>query len=151
VGVALLDSSALIGYLDADDDLHADAVETIEGLVRGGFSLAISAVSWAELLNGVRQGHHDERVVRGFVSDLGVSILPVDTAVAERAAVLQAQYASSGTRRERRRLRTPDALILATAAVSDDIEVVVCGDAKWSSVRGLGAEIGPLVSGSSPG
>jgi hypothetical protein len=54
---------------------------------------------------------------------------------------LQAQYAGSGARRERRRLRTPDTLILATAAVSDDIDAVVCGDAKWSNVRAIGAEI----------
>jgi predicted nucleic acid-binding protein len=107
VGVALLDSSALIGYLDADDDLHASAVEAVEGLLRGGSTLAISAVSWAELLNGVHQGHHDQHIVRGFVDDSGVSILPVDAAVAERAAALQAQHAASSARRDRRRLRPP--------------------------------------------
>jgi hypothetical protein len=36
---------------------------------------------WAELLNGVHQGRHGERIVRDFVNDLGVSILPVDAAV----------------------------------------------------------------------
>ena len=143
MGVALLDSSALIGYLDADDDLHASAVRAIEELVRGGSTLAICAVSWAELLNGIHQGHHDERIVRGFVADFGVAILPVDVAVAERAAELQAQHAGSGARRERRRLRTPDALILA-AAVSDGIESVVCGDAKWPGVRGIDAKVSLL-------
>ena len=144
MGVALLDSSALIGYLDADDDLHASAAQAVEVLVRKGSTLAVSAVSWAEILNGVHQGHHDERIVRGFVADFGVAILPVDIAVAERAAALQAQYPGSGARRERRRLRTPDALILATAAVSDGIESVVCGDAKWPGVRGIDAEVSLL-------
>jgi predicted nucleic acid-binding protein len=141
VGVALLDSSALIGYLDVDDALHAAAVQVVEELLRNGSSLAISAVSWAELLNGAHQGHHDEHTVRGFVEALGMSIMPVDAAVAERAASLQARHAATGTKRGRPRLRTPDALILATAAVADEIDAVVCGDAKWTTVSGIGVQV----------
>jgi hypothetical protein len=38
--------------------------------------------------------------------------------------------AASSTRRERRRLRAPDALIVAAGAVSDEIDSIVCGDEK---------------------
>ncbi len=144
MAVALLDSSALIAFLDGDDALHPSAVTVIEELLRAGTRLAISAVTWAEVLNGAYQGHHDERIVRGFVADLGVSILPVDAEVAEHAAFLQSRYAASGSRRETPRLRTPDALILATASLLDTVQTVVCGDGKWRNVPGIAVEIALL-------
>jgi predicted nucleic acid-binding protein len=137
VGVALLDSSAVVAYLYADDALHVDAVDAIEGAMRGGASLAISAVTWAELLNGADIGHQEQEVVRGFIGEFGITILAVDAVVAEQAAALQGAYARTGRGRDRPRLRTPDALILATAATRDDIDAVICGDAKWPKVPGV--------------
>lgn len=144
MGVALLDSSALIAFLDADDALHAAAASVIAALLRDGSRLAISAVTWAEMLNGAHRGHHDERIVRGFVADLAVSILPVDAAVAERAALLQARYAEIGAKRDAPRLRTPDVLILGTASLAPDVDAVVCGDAKWLNVPGVDVAIALL-------
>ncbi len=138
--VALLDSSAFAGYLDRSDALHVDAVDAVEGLLRSGSSLAISAVSWAEMLNGALQGHHDVEDVRGFVRDFGVAIVPVDTDVAETAAALQAAYARTGRRGDTPKLRTPDALILATATVFAEIDTVV-GDKKWPNVPDVDAGI----------
>ena len=140
MGVALLDSSAVIGYLDRSDLLHADAVATIERTVKGGRGLAVSAISWTELLYGAGLGHRDETVVREFVDDFGVRILAADARVAERAAEIQ----RSG------RLRTPDALILAAADVDQDVDLVICGDAKWRGVRGLQARIRLIHSTSQP-
>jgi predicted nucleic acid-binding protein len=94
-----------------------------------------------ELLNGAHQGHHDEQIVRGIVADLGISILAIDAAVAERAAFLQAQHARSAGKRDPPRLRTPDALILATASLSEQVDTVVCGDVTWRNVAGLSVEI----------
>jgi len=141
VGVALLDSSAVIAYLSGDDALHRDAVPAIERAVVDGATLAISAVTWSELLHGAHRGHGDEETFRGFVTEFGVAILAVDVHVAERSAALQSAYASTGSRRPAPKLRTPDALILATANRYDDIDTVICGDAKWPSVRGVNAEI----------
>lgn len=141
MGVALLDSSAFAGYLDRTDALHADAVDVIEGLLRGGSSLAISAVTWAEILNGAHQDHHDEEQVRGFVRDFGVAILVVDAEVADTAAALQAGYARTGTRRNRPKLRTPDALILATATLYGDVDTVVAGDSQWTNVPDVEADV----------
>lgn len=139
--VALLDSSAYVAFLDRDDALHPGAAAEVERLLRAGSPLAVCSVTWAEMLNGAYQGRHDEGTVRGFATDLNVEILPVDAAVAEQAARLQADYAATARKAERPRLRTPDALILATAVVQPRIDVVVCGDAQWPKVPGLGLEI----------
>jgi predicted nucleic acid-binding protein len=65
MGVALLDSNVVIGFLDADDPLHQAA----DGAVRAAASehvFAVSVVTVAELLTGAKLGHHDERTVRRF-------------------------------------------------------------------------------------
>jgi hypothetical protein len=79
--------------------------------------------------------------VRGIVADLGISILAIDAAVAERAAFLQAQHARSASKRDTPRLRTPDALILTTASLSEQVDTVVCGDVKWLNVAGLSVDV----------
>ncbi|MCW3005081.1 MAG: PilT protein domain protein [Conexibacter sp.] len=135
MGVALLDTSAVIAYLYGDDGLHPGATIAIEEAVAEGTTLAISAITWAELLNGP-----DQEVVRDFVRDVGITILPVDGRVAERAAALQAGYAKRGRRHDRPRLRLPDALILATANAYD-IDVVIGGDAQWPKVPGVAATV----------
>ena len=134
MAVALLDSSAVVAYLIEGDTLHGAAVSAIESRLEAGTSLAISAVTWSELLHGARLGYLPEDVVRGFQHDFGVEVLPIDMRIAEQAADHQAAYASAGKRRERPRLRTPDALILATATVHADCETVICGDEKWQRV-----------------
>lgn len=138
MGLTLLDSSVLIAFLDRDDTLHDDAAEAIESALRSGSGLAISAVSWAEILNGAMQGHHDEAALREFLGDVGVEILPVTTAIAEQAAHLQAGYAKRGPgKRSKPRLRTPDALILATGEVFDEVDRVLTGEPKWAKVPGV--------------
>jgi predicted nucleic acid-binding protein len=142
MGLTLLDSSVLIAYLDQDDRLHEAAAEKVESSLRSGSGLAISAVSWAEILNGAKQGHHDEAAIREFVADFGIEILPVTTRVAERAAQLQAGYAAGAARkRDKPRLRTPDALILATGDVSGEVEHILAGEPKWTKVPGVTAAV----------
>jgi predicted nucleic acid-binding protein len=141
VGIALLDSSAVIAYLYSDDRLHDDAVDAIETAVRAGSALAISAVSWAQLLNGADIGHREQKVLRAFVVEMGVDVHTVDADVAERAADLQGAYARTGRGRDRPRRLTPDALILAGAVVHPDVDTIICGDAKWPKVPGITARI----------
>jgi hypothetical protein len=65
-------------------------------------------------------------------------ILSVDEEVAERAAELQRDYRAAGGRRDReRRLRTPDALILATSDVEAEGREEIGGHEKWPRVPGL--------------
>jgi predicted nucleic acid-binding protein len=132
VGVALLDSSAVVAFLDADDTLHPAADRAVRDVARE-HALAVSAVTFAEVLTGAKLGHHDETVVRRFLTEVVGARLPVDDEVAERAAELRAAE---------RALRMPDALILATADLHAD--AVLTGDARWPAVGGLGCVVTAL-------
>ena len=127
----VLDSTAIVGFLDHEDALHDAADARVRQLLPAEALLA-SVISLAELLTGAARGHHSHAVVRGFFDEVLSAILPVDVGVAERAAEL---------RGDRDSLRMPDALILATADLHPDAGLVVCGDAAWRQVRGLACEV----------
>jgi hypothetical protein len=127
----VLDSDAVVAFLDRTDGLHDAADEAIRDLL-GKDRLLASAVTYAEVLTGARLGRHDEKQVRGFFADLISSILPVDAEVADQAANLRAR---------RKSLRMPDALILATAEVQPEVDLVLTGDREASRVRGLTCKV----------
>ena len=123
MGVVLLDSSAVVGFLQPDDALHDAAYTAIGRAVRAGDYLAISAVTWTEILTGAVLGHREEATVRGFVADFGIEIFPVDAIVAESAARIRGRHVErTGDGRRRSTVAPPDALILATAHVHPDVE-----------------------------
>ena len=80
----VLDSDAVVAFLDRDDALHAPADAAIRDLAREQ-RLLVSVVTYAEVLTGARLGHHDEGQVRGFFSRLISEVLPVETLVADKA------------------------------------------------------------------
>jgi predicted nucleic acid-binding protein len=127
----VLDSGVAVGFLDRDDALHDAAVAAIRDLVREQRLLA-SVVTYAEVLTGARLGHHDEGRVAGFFTALMSAVLPVDVAVADRAADLRAGFKA---------LRMPDALILATADLEEDVELIVTGDKQMAKVSGVGCKV----------
>jgi predicted nucleic acid-binding protein len=127
----VLDSDAVVGFLDREDALHRVADAAVRDLVREQ-RLLVSVVTYAEVLTGARLGHHDECQVRGFFAQLISEVLPVDMAVADKAAEFRSRLKA---------LRMPDALILATAETNPDIDLIVTGDAQASKVRGLGCAI----------
>jgi predicted nucleic acid-binding protein len=129
--VILLDTTVIVGFLDRDDALHDVAVASLRA-AGAQSAFAASAVSYAEVMTGVALGHHPEEAVSGFFADLIRELLPVDRAVAARAGAL---------RGVRRSLRMPDALILATADLSEQVDTVVCADRDWSKVEGLRCRI----------
>jgi predicted nucleic acid-binding protein len=135
MGVALLDSNTVIGFLDADDLLH----EAADAAVRAAATehvFAVSVVTVAELLTGAKLGHHDERTVRGFFAQTVSKRLPLDEPAAERAAEIRAIHKA---------LKMPDALILATADLNAD--VVLTGDEQWLKTSGLTCELRYIASG----
>lgn len=132
----VLDSDAVVGFLDGADALHEAADAAIRDLARGQ-RLLVSAVTYAEVLTGARLGHHDEDRVAGFFDELISDVLPVDAVVADKAAALRAGSKS---------LRMPDALILATAEIDPDVELVVTGDVKITKVPDLSCQV-RLLSG----
>lgn len=127
MALALLDSAAIVALLDSSDRLHRASEEKLRDL-GAGHKLISSVVVFAEVMTGVARGHHEEEVVRRFFQRAVTQLLPVDLAVAERGAQLRGQ---------RRSLRLPDALILATADQHPDTELIVTADAAWADVPGL--------------
>jgi predicted nucleic acid-binding protein len=123
----VLDSDAVIGFLDRDDALHNAADAVIRDLVREQ-RLLVSAVTYAEVLTGARLGHHDESQVRGFFAQLISEVLPVDMTVADKAAEFRSRH---------KPLRMPDALILAAAETNPNVDLIVTGDVQAPKIPGL--------------
>jgi predicted nucleic acid-binding protein len=136
----VLDSDAVVGFLDSGDSLHHAADAVIRELVREQ-PLVTSAVTYAEVLTGARLGHHDEDDAKGFFSQLISDVLPVDTEIADVAAALRARH---------RALRMPDALILATASTNPDVGLVLSGDAQAVKVDGLNCQVRRLSPAALP-
>lgn len=107
MGPVILDSSVMIAWLNPDDAHHARATQRLTELSAAGHRFAVSAVGYSELMSNKRA---DRRAaIREVVDALGAdAVIPVDREIAERAGELRARRPS---------LRTPDALIAATAAV----------------------------------
>jgi predicted nucleic acid-binding protein len=137
----LLDSTVIVGFLDADDALHEVTVARFKEIV-GSHRLVASVISYAEVMTGVSLGHHPKERVDGFFDTFLKDLLPVDRTVAARAAKL---------RGKRRSLPMPDALILATADLQPEIETVLCADAGWPKVKGLSCQIDLLKVGAARG
>jgi predicted nucleic acid-binding protein len=124
VGVALLDTSIVIGALNRDDALHEAASEAVR-VERDRHTLAISALTYAEVLVGpLRVGGRAVEVVDRFAAQL--RIVDLSPAVARLAAELRAN----------RGLRLPDAVIVATG-MRFDADVILTADARWKGIEGV--------------
>ena len=131
----VLDSSAVIGFLDPGDAHHAEADAKVRELLRAGDPLIASVVTFAEVLTGAKRRRDPEAPVRGFFHDLIRELVDVDLETAERASELRGHHAS---------LRMPDALILAMADLRQDVERLVGGDRDWARITGLSFELSVL-------
>ena len=136
MGLILLDSTVIVGFLDADDVLHEASVARFKEIV-GSHPLVSSVISYAEVMTGVALGHHPGRSVEGFFDAFVGDLLPVEKSVAARASEL---------RGARRSLPMPDALILATADLHPEVETVLCADGAWPKVKGLSCQVELLRS-----
>lgn len=133
----LLDSTVIVGFLDADDALHEVSVTKLRELA-GVQQLAASVISYAEVMTGAVLGHHSEERVSGFFDALMRELIPVDRDIAARASKI---------RGSRRSLSMPDALILATADLHSEIDTVLCADREWSKIAGLDCRVVLLKAG----
>lgn len=130
MGLGLLDSGVIVGFLDADDAFHRSSRAAIASARGVGHGFIASAVTYTEMLTGVALGHHDPAIVRGFFRDVIAEIIPVDVDVAERAAQLRGSHKS---------LKTPDALTLATGELYADL--VLISDDQWQRIEGVWVEL----------
>jgi predicted nucleic acid-binding protein len=131
----VLDSDAVVGFIDAADALHDAADKAIRDLA-GKQSFVVSVVTYAEVVTGARIGHHDLDVAAGFFADVISRIVPVGIDIADRASELRA-----GTRS----LRMPDALIVATAELDSEVDSLLTGDRAVGKLRGLGCDVQLLL------
>jgi predicted nucleic acid-binding protein len=123
----VLDSDAVVGFIDSADELHESADAAIRALAAAQ-RLVVSVVTYAEVVTGARIGHHDLDAVTGFFTDVISRIVPVDAEIADRASELRA---------ETRSLRMPDALIVATAELDPEVATLLTGDRAVGKLRGL--------------
>lgn len=122
MGLALLDTSVVIGALNRDDALHQAASQAIR-VERDRHALAISALSHAEILVGpLRAGGRAMEVVERFAAQ--VRIVELSPAIARLAAELRAT----------RGLKLPDAVIVATG-LRLEADVIVTADARWKGIE----------------
>ena len=127
----VLDSDAVVGFLDRSDALHESADAAIRDVVSRQ-PLAVSVITYAEVLTGAKLGHHDEDLVTGFLTEVVSHIIPVDVEIADRAAELRAAERS---------LRMPDALIVATADLDPELELLLTGDQLVGKLKNLRCEV----------
>lgn len=134
----VLDSDAVIGFLDRGDALNKSAEARVSKLLSAGEPLLASVITFAEVLTGAKLGHHSEHSVRGFFDDLIAEVVPVQRETAERAAELRSRKPA---------LRLPDALILATADLRPDVDTLLGGDTDALRIRGLSCRLELLGRG----
>jgi predicted nucleic acid-binding protein len=122
MGVALLDTSIVIGALNRDDALHAAASEAVRS-ERDRRTLAISALTYAEILVGpLRVGGRAVEVVERFAAQ--VRIVDLSPEIARLAAEMRAA----------RGLKLPDAVIVATG-LRLGADVIVTAAARWKGIE----------------
>jgi predicted nucleic acid-binding protein len=122
MGVALLDTSIVIGALNRDDALHGAASRAVRA-ARDRHGLAISALTSAEVLVGpLRAGGRAVEVVERFAAQ--VRILDLTPEIARLAAELRAA----------RGLKLPDAVIVATG-LQLGADVILTADARWKGIE----------------
>lgn len=105
MGAVVLDASVLIGLLDAGDEHHERAVDEVERADRAQVRLLTAASAYSETLVAfARIGRVG--VAREALAAMGITVVSLTAAVAERAAELRSEHTT---------LRLPDAMVLATA------------------------------------
>jgi predicted nucleic acid-binding protein len=106
VATLALDADIVIAFLDPGNDRHAAAVAGLRQRLAAGDELLLGAPVYAETI--VRPLQHG--IVDQFLDSVDITVIPIDRAVARRAAALRANHPS---------LRLPDAMSLATAITTD--------------------------------
>ena len=122
----LLDSSTLIAYFDGSEPASPVAKHLIDIFVRTGRNEAIvSMVTVMEvLIRPLKSSPGDFEHVMDFLTHFPhLRAAPIDLAVAQEAASVRATQ----------RLRTPDALVVATGLVTQ-VGLLVAMDDRWKTI-----------------
>ena len=123
----LLDSSALLAYLNGGETASPVAALIIDGFIKSGRNVAlISAVSVMELLvRPLRHGAGAHHHVLNFIDHTpNLSVVPVDVHVALQAANIRAFL----------NFKPPDALV-AACGIMAQVTCLVTNDTKWKQME----------------
>jgi predicted nucleic acid-binding protein len=105
VAVVVFDTDVLVGFLNAGDGHHSDAVRIVRDSLSPGTHRMLCAVNYSELLIGpIRAGRKARDHVDDMLGHFAIDIMIVDMAFAKRAAAVRARTG----------LKLPDAYALAT-------------------------------------
>lgn len=125
-GTSVVDTGVLIGLMEAGDAHHAAAEAALRSAEDNRRRLVLAVSSYAELLvHPIRTGEEAVEEVEAMLRRARIDLIPIDAAVARRAAALRARHGS--------RLRLPDALVVGVAQQIAADEVLTT-DARWPDV-----------------
>jgi predicted nucleic acid-binding protein len=131
VGLSVIDAGVVIGLLDRSDVHHEGAERSLRSALERRDELILPASAYSEVLVApFRAGEDAVAKVDAFLATLPARIEPLTNSIARKAAELRAVHG--------RKLRLPDALVLATAQVLGAAWVLTT-DRRWPSV-GVGIE-----------
>lgn len=121
MGPVVLDANILIALVDPKDAHHDTVRAALEEARSDDTSFLLPVSAYSELLVGPsKKGEDAVRTIDGLVDEL-TRLVPISRAIGREAARLRAKHG--------RRLRLPDALIVATAVVEE--ASVLTTDAEW--------------------
>ena len=124
--LTVLDAGIVIAILDAKDSHHAAARSALAARVLAGDGLILPASAYAEVLVAPQgKGESAVQAVDAFLVALPATIQPVTPEIARIASGLRAQHG--------RRLRLPDALVVATA-IHLHAGRVLTTDSRWPDI-----------------
>lgn len=143
MGLTVLDAGIVIAVLDANDTHHAAARVALGARVRARDALVLPASAYAEVLVAPhRVGAAAVAEVETFLDALPATVQPITKQIAQIASSLRAAHG--------RRLRLPDALVVATA-IDLRADRVLTTDAGWPAVDITVEVANRSTIGSSPG
>jgi predicted nucleic acid-binding protein len=131
VGLTVLDSGVVIGFLDGGDRFHRSATRALGEAFHEG-ALVLPMIAFAEIQVGLLLAGAEASFLATMCAGLAIDVAPLDVSVASRAARLR--VGAMGDRR-RRQWRMPDALVVATA-LDAGASAILTTDRRWPAVDG---------------
>ena len=118
MAVVVFVADVLIAYLGRDDASHAEAVERMRDALQPGTRRLVSAVNYTEVLIGPLQkaGTAGAGTVDAMLVRFDIETIPVDMALARRAAAVRADGCSFRTPTPSQPRFTPRSVDMPTSA-----------------------------------
>ena len=129
MGLTILDTGILIGFINPNDSHHTAIAEALRAAIERGDQFVLPTSAYAELLVLPSQrGPRGIAAVDAGLERLAVRVHPVDHDVARSAALIRTTHRS---------VKLPDSLVIATA-IAVDADLLLTTDRHWPSRTELG-------------